>query len=588
LHCSSKRGVNYIHSITSSVNTLRLATVLFVLSVLFALPANAKPGDTDKSFGVNGLVTVALDTTTQISSSGVASVHSLPDGRTLLVGACFMALGGMNIPCLARLTASGHPDLTFNSTGRSTSPRNGFMQQFGTTASVLEVGGATSILGVETRYFERVSAAGQFDPATNGLPTHPNIFSWGSKSILRQGDKLIVGGYCLLNGDYPNNSMIVDSGRYCLLRYGADGTVDSSFGSGGLAELPMTGRDLSLVDISRVTLDAAARPLAAYPCAGTCVVRWTESGQLDTGFGTNGIARFPIGYSFGTFDAGTSAVLVQKSGRILVTGGCQDGTGSTTSAVTFCVVAFDSTGNVDPTFGTAGLQQMQVDSALVSSYSTDARVASDDSFFLVGYCTDKLVGQAPRIVKLCLTAHNSNGTLRSEFGTAGKLVFADFKSVSPRISLDGRGRVVIGTECGTYPYLCLLRIHGKQSRFDLDNDNESLSETDAILYLRHLLGFRGAALTTGAFGTYADRTSATDIATYLSTPNPTYPNCSASIVGAPGGPQAMLDGIVLLRAMMGLNGDAVTNGIAFPAGTARTSWVDIRAHLNGNCGMVLN
>jgi len=32
----------------------------------------------------------------------------------------------------------------------------------------------------------------------------------------------------------------------------------------------------------------------------------------------------------------------------------------------------------------------------------------------------------------------------------------------------------------------------------------------------------------------------------------------------------------------------VTNGIVFPAGTARMSWVDIKAHLNDNCGIALN
>jgi hypothetical protein len=134
----------------------------------------------------------------------------------------------------------------------------------------------------------------------------------------------------------------------------------------------------------------------------------------------------------------------------------------------------------------------------------------------------------------------------------------------------------------------LSRLQGYQKFFDLDHDGEAATETDSILYVRHLLGFRDTALTSGALGTYADRTSATDIATYLSAPNTTYPNCSASVVGAPGGPQAMIDGIVLLRALMGLTGDAVTNGIAFPAGTARTSWVDIKAHLNDNCGMALN
>ena len=147
------------------------------------------------------------------------------------------------------------------------------------------------------------------------------------------------------------------------------------------------------------------------------------------------------------------------------------------------------------------------------------------------------------------------------------------------------GRSYLGDLRGVF---CLGRIHIHQDFFDLDNDNESNPASDGLLYLRHHLGYRDAALTTGAFGTYADRTVGADIATYLSTPNLTYPNCSTSIVGAPGGPSAMLDGIVLMRAMFGLTGTAVTTGINFPVGTTRTTWSDIKAHLNTNCGMALN
>ena len=156
---------------------------------------------------------------------------------------------------------------------------------------------------------------------------------------------------------------------------------------------------------------------------------------------------------------------------------------------------------------------------------------------------------------------------------------------------DGDGKVLATASCAanySRSDTCIAKLLGFAGRFDLDNDNESNPANDGVLYLRHLIGYRDTALTTGALGTYADRTVRADIATYLSTPNATYPNCGPNIVGAPGGPNAMLDGIVLVRAMLGLTGDAVTNGINFPAGTARTTWADIKTHLNTNCGMVLN
>ena len=50
----------------------------------------------------------------------------------------------------------------------------------------------------------------------------------------------------------------------------------------------------------------------------------------------------------------------------------------------------------------------------------------------------------------------------------------------------------------------------------------------------------------------------------------------------------MLDGIVLLRVLFGLTGTAVTDGIAFPQGTALATWDAIETHLNTNCGMALS
>jgi hypothetical protein len=46
---------------------------------------------------------------------------------------------------------------------------------------------------------------------------------------------------------------------------------------------------------------------------------------------------------------------------------------------------------------------------------------------------------------------------------------------------------------------------------------------------------------------------------------------------------AKTDGLLLLRAMFGMTGTAVTNN-AVGQGASRGSWASIRAHLNGNCG----
>jgi hypothetical protein len=62
----------------------------------------------------------------------------------------------------------------------------------------------------------------------------------------------------------------------------------------------------------------------------------------------------------------------------------------------------------------------------------------------------------------------------------------------------------------------------------------------------------------------------------------TGPGCSLDVDGN-NSVDALTDGLLLIRAMMGFTGVAVTGGAIGP-GASRGDWDAIRAHLNGNCG----
>src|SRR5438067_11333545 len=59
-------------------------------------------------------------------------------------------------------------------------------------------------------------------------------------------------------------------------------------------------------------------------------------------------------------------------------------------------------------------------------------------------------------------------------------------------------------------------------------------------------------------------------------------SCSLDVDGN-GSIDALTDGLLLIRAMFGLTGTAVTNGAIGP-GAPRFSWQQIQQFLNGNCG----
>lgn len=103
--------------------------------------------------------------------------------------------------------------------------------------------------------------------------------------------------------------------------------------------------------------------------------------------------------------------------------------------------------------------------------------------------------------------------------------------------------VIIRLKGGLYaPLTCAL---------NADTNKVVESATDAFLITRYLLGYRGDTLTTGALGPNLTRTGQA-LEAYLVTLN----------LDADGDGQAlaMTDGLLMLRAVLGLTGTALTQG----------------------------
>ncbi len=123
---------------------------------------------------------------------------------------------------------------------------------------------------------------------------------------------------------------------------------------------------------------------------------------------------------------------------------------------------------------------------------------------------------------------------------------------------------------------------GSTCKLDVDGNGRIEAAKDGMLILRRLLGFSGSSLTAGTQDSCTTRGSSTS------------PSIEAFIdaqsfdVDASGGtrPQsALTDGLLILRAMLGLTGTAVTNGL-----TTRnwdTGPNNIKSYLNNNCAMGL-
>lgn len=107
---------------------------------------------------------------------------------------------------------------------------------------------------------------------------------------------------------------------------------------------------------------------------------------------------------------------------------------------------------------------------------------------------------------------------------------------------------------------------------DIDGNQTISATSDGLMLLRAMLGLTGTAVTTGATVAGAPRSSWEQIAPYV--------HLAALNLDGTGNTDAATDGVLLLRAMFGLTGAAVTNGVAANGQT----WATIRNYLNTQCG----
>lgn len=110
---------------------------------------------------------------------------------------------------------------------------------------------------------------------------------------------------------------------------------------------------------------------------------------------------------------------------------------------------------------------------------------------------------------------------------------------------------------------------------DLDGNGRVDALTDGLLLVRAMLGLTGSAVTSGAIGSGAVRQTWAQIQPAV--------RLAAFDVDGNQATTAATDGVLLVRAMFGMTGTGVTTG-AVGAGASRNTWNAIRTFVNTTCG----
>ena len=90
--------------------------------------------------------------------------------------------------------------------------------------------------------------------------------------------------------------------------------------------------------------------------------------------------------------------------------------------------------------------------------------------------------------------------------------------------------------------------------FDVDESLEAQPLTDGLLVIRHLFGFSGDSLTSGAVSGEASRGSSDAIASYLTDAD------SQLDIDGDGDAKPLTDGLLLIRYLFGFSGDSLVTG----------------------------
>jgi uncharacterized delta-60 repeat protein len=263
-------------------------------------------GRLDRSFGTGGVV--VADVAGGADSAGGVALQ--PDGRIVVGGSVSPSPTGGSAIGVARYLANGRPDPSFGDGGLAVvgaaGPAVGGDDVAVDGAGRIVVGGSD----LDGLVAARLLADGTPDPSFGGGDgLAPAPFG---RSTLAGGLALGADGTIVLAGQ-----VIVDTRgpwRVGAARLLADGSLDPSFGTGGVVTTEVTGRD----GANDVRVQPGGSVLAVGEARGdVLLVRYTRGGALDPAFGGgDGIATAGTPE---TADTGWGAAL-HPGGRVVVAG----------------------------------------------------------------------------------------------------------------------------------------------------------------------------------------------------------------------------------------------------------------------------
>jgi uncharacterized delta-60 repeat protein len=355
------------------------ATAIMLLFSAGGQLAQAADGDLDPTFGIGGQVMTDFNRSTDIAFA----VALQPDGKYVVVGTTYTNndYSGEDF-AIARYNTDGTLDTTFGVNGK-----------------------------VKTDF--------------------PNLAAVASSVVIQPDGKILVAG-----GAFPLFTFL---GDFELVRYNPDGTLDTSFGVGGIVTTSFPGQGsyaFALALQSDGKIIAAGTDFVNFSSEDNsdtdfALERYNPDGTPDTTFGNGG----QVTTDFDGFNDDVFSILIQTDGKIVAVGSAKN----PANFYDFAAVRYLTNGTIDTTFGVAGKVRTDFghagfDQARSAALQPDGKiVAAGTTIFNNGLSEPFAVAR-----------YNTNGTLDTTFDSDGKLQinFGSFDQTAYKVLLQPDGKII--------------------------------------------------------------------------------------------------------------------------------------------------
>ena len=259
----------------------------------------------------------------------------------------------------------------------------------------------------------------------------PGLAAVASSVVIQSDGKIVAAG-----GAFPLFTFL---GDFKVVRYNPDGSLDSSFGDGGIVTTTFPGQ-------GSYAFAVALQPDGKIIAAGTDFVNFSPEDSSDTDFalarynsdGTpdatfNGDGQATT--NFDGFNDDAFSILVQPDGKLVAVGSAKN----PANFYDFAAARYLSNGAIDTTFGVTGKVRTDFGDHNFDQ-ARSAVLQPDGKIVAAGFA----ISQNGLVQNFAVARYNSNGVLDAGFGTSGmtQIDFGSCCQSANKVLLQPRGKII--------------------------------------------------------------------------------------------------------------------------------------------------